>query len=64
MEHPQIIGFDTMIEPLVAALNRLAAAQERIADEQEKQSASIVEILDALGGIREECNHISYHCAG
>lgn len=64
MEHTQIIGFDAMLEPLVAALNRLAAAQERIAAEQERQSTTLVEIRDALGGIREECNHICYHCAG
>ena len=64
MEHTQIIGFDAMLEPLVAALNRLAAAQERIAAEQKKHGATMVEIRDALYGIREECNHIDYHCAG
>ena len=31
MEHTQIVGFDAMLEPLVDALNRLAAAHERIA---------------------------------
>lgn len=57
MEHTQIIGFDAMLEPLVAALERVAASLEK----NEKHNDEVERIL---GGVYEELSHIDYRLTG